>query len=379
MALAAVSSPAKGLQHLQEEVIEAGLCTMCGACVGHCPYLRRFEGRVVVLDTCDLCNGECYRYCPRTPTDWDVLNRTAFGAPYILDGLGTVRQMAMCRSANSQIHTRGQDGGVVTTLLTVAMEEGLIDAAVASMAADGTSPRGVVARSEAEVLHCAGNSYEASFSLEALNRLPEENSERLAVVGLPCQVEALGKMRAHPASETARIKNVRLVLGLFCGWALLPHAFHEFLRQTIDPREVIKFDITHHPANSFDIYDRSGVTSIDLDRIRPYVNPACGYCMDMTSEFADISVGSGRRMYGWNTVVIRSERGQEIYEKARSRGMIEVMPYPPENLEHLKRASLEKKKRALENIVRKTGSDDNLMYLAGSTARRREFLSLLER
>jgi coenzyme F420 hydrogenase subunit beta len=258
------------------------------------------------------------------------------------------------------------------------MEEGLIDAAVAASAADGTSPRGVVARSEEEIIHCAGNSYEASFSLEALNRLPEGNRERLAVVGLPCQVEALGKMRAHPASETARIRNVRLVLGLFCGWALLPHAFHEFLRQRIDPREVIKFDIPHHPANSFDVYDRSGVTSIDLDQIRPYVNPACTYCMDMTSEFADISVGSGRRMYGWNTVVIRNERGQELYEKAKCRGLIEEMPYPQENLDHLKQASLSKKRRALERIIRKTGSEDNLIYLAGSTERRQEFLSLLE-
>jgi coenzyme F420 hydrogenase subunit beta len=236
-----------------------------------------------------------------------------------------------------------------------------------------------VARSEEEVLRCAGNSYEASFSLEALNRLPEESQERLAVVGLPCQVEALGKMRAFPTSDAARIKNVRLTLGLFCGWALLPHAFHEFLRHTVDPREVVKFDIPHHPANTFDIYDRSGVISIGLDRIRPFVNPACSYCMDMTSEFADISVGSGRRMYGWNTVVVRSERGQELYEKAKARGMIAEMAYPRENLAHLKRASLNKKKQALENITRKSGSSDNLIYLACTASRRQDFLSLLER
>jgi len=378
MSLAAVSSTAKGLRDLQKEVLDAGLCTMCGACVGHCPYLRRYEGRVVVLDNCDLGNGDCYRYCPRTPTDWDVLNQTAYGAPYTLDGLGTVRHVAMCRSTSSQIHQRGQDGGVVTALLTLALDEGLIDAAVAAITSDDWSPLGIVARSEREILRCAGNSYEASFSLEALNRLPEESQERLAVVGLPCQVEALAKMQAYHTKATARIRNVRLVLGLFCGWALMPRAFHEFLRKTVDPRQVIKFDIPHHPANSFDIYDRSGAISIELDRIRPFVNPGCSYCLDMTSEFADISVGSGRRMYGWNTVVIRSERGQELYEMAQSKGVIAETAYPEENLVHLKRASLNKKKLALERIIHKSGSKDDLIYLAGSATRRQEFLSLLE-
>ena len=97
----------------------------------------------------------------------------------------------------------------------------------------------------------------------------------------------------------------------------------------------------------------------------------------MTSEFADISVGSGRRMYGWNTVIIRSQRGLELYEKARTRGLIAEIPYPGENLEHLKQASLNKKRRALESIIARSGSKDDLIYLSGSAARRQELLSLI--
>jgi hypothetical protein len=43
---------------------------------------------------------------------------------------------------------------------------------------------------------------------------------------------------------------------------------------------------------------------------------------------------------------------------------------PRANLKHLEEASLLKKKRALENIVKRTGSKDDLMYLRGADALR---------
>jgi coenzyme F420 hydrogenase subunit beta len=369
---------AKGLQDLEKEVIEAGLCIMCGACLGHCSYLRRHSGRVVVLDACDSFEVECYQYCPRTPTDWDMLNLTAFGEPYTLDGLGTVKDMFLCRSTNSHIHQKGQDGGIVTTLLTAAMEAGLIDATVAVKMSQDGSTDGFVARSKAEILQCAGNSYEASFSLEAFNRLSKDSNERLGVVGLPCQVEALTKMRAYPSQNRTNVNNVKIIVGLFCGWAMLPYEFHKFLQGIIDFRRLVKCDIPHHPADSFDVYDVSGVKSIRLDDIRQFINPGCGYCLDMTSEFADISVGSGRRMFGWNTVFIRSERGKELYQRARAKGMIEEAPYSSTNLEHLKQSSLNKKSLALQAIIDKSSDKDNLLYLDASLAIKEEFLRLLE-
>ena len=370
---------AKGLQDLQRDVIETGLCIMCGACMGHCPYLRKYNGRPVVLDACDSSEAECYQYCPRTPTDWNMLNLTAFGEPYTLDGLGTVKEMFLCRSTNSHIHQKGQDGGIVTTLLTAAMEAGLIDAAIAVKISEDGSTDGFVARSQAEILQCAGNSYEASFSLEAFNRLPKDSNERLGVVGLPCQVEALTKMRAYTSPNRTNVDNIKIIVGLFCGWAMLPYEFHKFLQGIVDLRQLVKFDIPHHPADSFDVYDVSGVKSIKLDDIRQFINPGCRYCLDMTSEFADISVGSGRRMFGWNTVFIRSERGKELYQRAKANGMIEEAPYPGANLEHLKQSSLNKKSLALQAIIDKSSRKDNLLYLDTSSAIKEEFIRLLDK
>ena len=60
----------------------------------------------------------------------------------------------------------------------------------------------------------------------------------------------------------------------------------------------------------------------------------------MTAEFADVSVGAAEGIEGWNTLIVRSERGQELVEAARKAGVIETDALPDESLNHLKGASL---------------------------------------
>ena len=72
----------KGCKELIEEVIDKGLCAYCGACVGSCPYLVSYKGRIVLLDNCDISEGQCYQYCPRTRTDLDTISQQVFGTDY---------------------------------------------------------------------------------------------------------------------------------------------------------------------------------------------------------------------------------------------------------------------------------------------------------
>ena len=304
-------------QSLYKEVITSGFCTLCGACVGQCPYFRvnPMRGSVKMMDTCDLNDGQCYQYCPRTHTDMDALYQCIFEMPFeeAHVGIGIVRDIFLARSADPEILMRGQDGGVVTTLLWTAMSEGIIDGAVETKMSDEKSPHGFVARNREGLLQCAGNSYEPGATLEALNRIPSNSKEKVAVVGLPCQVAAVSKMKANPPRNRADIHNVKLVVGLFCGWAFSPGIFHQYLKDHVNLSQVKKFDIPHHPAHSFDVYTAKGKESIELDEVRDFINPACGYCGDMTSQFADISVGSGHAKFmGWNTVIVRTENGENL-------------------------------------------------------------------
>jgi coenzyme F420 hydrogenase subunit beta len=67
----------------------------------------------------------------------------------------------------------------------------------------------------------------------------------------------------------------------------------------------------------------------------------------MTSEWADISVGVLEGRPQWNTLIIRTEKGQELVEKASQEGYLVIEEMPEENLEHLIWAAGNKKKRAL--------------------------------
>lgn len=353
----------KGSKQLLEEVVGGGLCVLCGACAGGCPYLVSYKGRIAILDNCTLSEGQCYQYCPRTYIDLDAVSQKIFGARLSEDEFGVVRDMFLARSAEPKIRERGQDGGTVTTLLTVALEAGIIDGAIVSKMSDDKTPAGFVARNREELLQSSGNSYEPSPVLEALNRLPKDSDEKLGIVGVPCQILALAKMRTYQPRNRVNIDNVKLVIGLFCGWSLA-NGFHRFLQENFDLSQVVKFDIPHHPGHTFDVYTKSGLKSIELDDIREYINPACSYCWDMTSEFADISVGSGRAAFrGWNTVIVRTTAGAELVDTAKKKGALETQPIPEESITNLKRASLNKKKRALESIVEKTGDRNDLLYL----------------
>ena len=350
-------------KELFDEVINTGLCTLCGACSGGCPYLVPYKGRIVLLDNCILPEGQCYQYCPRTYTDMDAISRQLFGVPYSDHELGMTMEVLMARSTDVRIKERAQYGGTVTTLLSLALGEGLIDSAILSRMYDNKTPDACQVRNMEEVLQCAGSNYMACPVLRVLNYIPKHSEERLAIVTTPCQGLALAKMKHNPPQNRVDINNVKLVIGLFCTWALSPDEFHKFLKENLDLPQVIKFDIPPPPANRFDAYTPFGKILFPLDQIKEFIMPTCSYCLDMTSEFADISLGSVEGLEGWNTVIVRSKVGAELMEIAKAKGKLEVDTLLPQNLAHLKEAALLKKKRALGQIIERSGDKRNLLYL----------------
>jgi coenzyme F420 hydrogenase subunit beta len=354
----------KTCQTLVDEVIKRDLCALCGACVGLCPYFITHNGRVVLRDSCDLPQGRCTTFCPRVSLDLEEINRTIFGIPYSWHGFGTIKAIFMARSAHAKIKARAQDAGAVTTLACFAREEGLIDSAILTRFEDKSLPRGVIASKKEEILACAGSSYVAAPTVEAFNRgAQEDDRKRIGFVGTPCQVLALAKMKDSAQGGRNPIGKLQLVIGLFCTWALSHPGFTQFLeREVTDP--IIKYDIPPHPANVLQVYTEKKRIDISLEHILPFVRPACQVCHDLTAEFSDISVGSGRgEVLEWNTVIVRTPRGMEIVEGAKRKGLIEIREIPKENLARLERASFSKKRRALDRIIQKTGSVDDLLYL----------------
>ncbi len=353
-----------GLKALEERVFDRDLCVSCGACVSLCPYLRSWQGRTVKLDECDLAEGRCFDYCPRSRVDLDELHQKLFGGPYKEIEMGTVRSVVMARARDSVWAGKAQNGGMVSALTDLAIKEGIIDAAVLTGRDLNLLPRGHIARSREDIVACAGSIYTSGPTLEALNRGPWTGDERIGIVGLPCMVLALAKMRTSSLEMRTPIDSVDLVIGLFCTWALDYESFMAFLRERFGDRTIGKVDITPPPERLMKITAGDEMYDIPLDEVRPFIRPGCHACPDMTSEFSDISVGTVEGEEGWNTVLVRTERGEELVKRAEMKEVIESRPLPGDKLSHLKEASLLKKRRAIDAIKDKGELEDRYLALS---------------
>ena len=361
---------AKGPMEIQENVLASGLCTNCGACVNLCPYIVTWKDRTLFIHSCDREDGRCYAFCPRTPTDLGTLRQALFDAKDLTPELGAIKGFYMTRSADEGVRRVSQHGGTVTTLIMLALEEGLIDACVLAEEGEEGLPHGITVSNPSEVKTHGRSKLVVSPTLAEFNKIVRKRTGKIGVVTTPCQAMALAKMRLGPLTpDDAHLGKIQLVIGLFCGWAFSWKKLDALLRTRIAPTAVIGLDIPPSRYHSLEVHTQDGIIEIPLDEVLPCVREGCRYCSDMTAEFSDISVGSARCPEGWevarswNQVIVRTPIGQELLELARAKGLLEFREMPEGNLERLKRASLNKKKLALTNLIEKTGDPEDLLYL----------------
>jgi coenzyme F420 hydrogenase subunit beta len=355
----------KGLQALESCVTQRDLCTFCGACLSLCPYLQSWKGKWVKLDNCDLTEGRCFAYCPRTQVDLETIHQEVFGLSYSNIEMGLFKQVKMVRASSPNLRQKAQTAGVVSALMKFALKEGFINGAVLTHRSLDHLPLGRVIRRPNEILSCAGSSYVAGPTLQALNQGPWKDSERIGVVGTPCQVLAMRKMSVSSLKRTTPIDRVTLIVGLFCTWALTYEPFMKYLKNRVNGAQIRKLDITPPPERLLKVITDDGhIWDVPLDEIRPFIRTTCGVCLDMTSELSDLSVGTVEGIEGWSTVIIRSDLGEEILSRAEAAGIIESQPLPEENLKHLKEASLLKKKRALLTLKERGELENGYLILS---------------
>lgn len=360
----------KGQKELKTSVREAKFCTGCGACVNLCPYQACYQDEVVMLHSCDLKEGGCYAFCPRTPTDLEAIKRHLFDPQDLTPEIGAVKDFYIARAADAGIRNGGQHGGTVTTLMTLALQEGIIDTAILADQGRNLLPQGIAVRDPEEIKKRRKSRFVVSPNVAEFNRLAQEGGKKIGVVATPCQALALAKMRVKPIPIYAeRIDQLKLVMGLFCGWALSWRNLLALLRQKTDLAEIEGMDIPPSKYHLLQVYTKKGTIEISLDEVNSSVRGACWYCPDLTAEFSDISVGSARLSEGWeeakswNQVIVRTSRGQQLVTLAKKRRLLEFRDVPEGNLERLKAASMNKKRTAVKNLTLRSHDPENLFYL----------------
>lgn len=331
-----------GGMELKTEVLGSASCSLCGACLDWCPYLKNIEDHLVMRFDCNVAEGRCYAVCPRTFTDWQELEREFL--PDAPADLFTGPALKVVKAKAAAAVPGQQDGGTVSALLRCAWEENFSKAAVLTGSDDGIEPLPVLAQSVEEIKAAAGSRYLASPGLRRLNGPELPPAGALTVVGRPCQIQALRKRQRGEAAKG--IKQDYLSIGLFCTWQL-DWDFRNHLQKKYPGQKLERIAI---PQHGLEVTVDGVAHPVPMDEVRAHIRPACGYCVDMCAELADISVGALEAEPGWNVVMVRSKLGAQLFDKAVERGDLVVAEYAPAEFERLQGASLNKKVRNLNNI-----------------------------
>jgi len=293
-------------------------CVGCGLCEGVCPtqavesFEHSFIGLKPTVDSslCSEC-GLCLELCP--------LPELAMP-----DNLKMIKAIFQGHSCVLELYLHGASGGVVSSILYHLFDKNMIDAALVAFYDDKLNIYGDFITSKEEVAEHAGSYYQPSKQMLNIKRIGKYKS--VAVVGLPCHIEALNKY-----VKRFNIKNIAMTISLFCTIGRMRIGFKNFLKE--------KFNVDLNDIRASSYLSRYGeercgkiiikmqegqvgFMCLDyLDYLDYFYTPiGCFNCRKMFGLNADISVGDD-----WSTktskkialVLANTERGESLLNEIK--------------------------------------------------------------
>lgn len=358
--------------NLIAEVVHKGICMYCGACIASCPIDILFHSdneEPIMRGTCAACQV-CYYSCPRIELPVAEIERRVFGRERSPEEaiLGIHIGSYSVRAKDTDILRRAQDGGAVSALLLYALEKKIIDYALVSgyTSQQPWKPGPMVARTKQELVGSAGSEYSPGGQVGGMAEIAVPNrsvvdyqEERMALVGLPCELQGFWRMNSHWIAAPKLGRNMVFTVGLFCSKVFdYQKMMVEYVQgaRGVDLRTVTKVNIK---KNRMLIYtgDRLAIDE-PVEVIAHAAREECNICVDYSAELADIAVGAIGSGSGWSTVLTRTPRGEDILGGAIEAGYVEAKKLDP----------LGRGMKFLETLCERKRLRDPSAYIRHSTA-----------
>ncbi|MHA1191580.1 MAG: Coenzyme F420 hydrogenase/dehydrogenase, beta subunit C-terminal domain [Promethearchaeota archaeon] len=309
----------KGWKELHDEIILTGKCVYCGACGAFCSNIKfDLEKEIPIEDgSCEDSNtcrdgfGLCYNLCPKTETNRfpiSLLDKWVFGqkSERILGHYIEIVSVKLSDKMRSKLPS---NVGPLTGLLWTAMDNGFIDAAIISENDEYFQPHPTIAKSQEELFKGAGYKPQQNPTISLVGEAINKNFVDIAVVGTPCQIQALRKLQYHPTFDFEAFDLVSLAIGTFCTGTFYNKALTDIYKENGLQKEEI------HDNFKLKVKANSKTLEIPLNILYDRaIRKACFSCSDYTASFADISIGNFGSEEGWDTFIIRTEKGKQIYD-----------------------------------------------------------------
>jgi coenzyme F420 hydrogenase subunit beta len=345
------------------DVTQWRLCLGCGACVPACPEKAislvdvRDKGiRPIINPTkCRKC-GECLKVCPgieishkssdtHTITDLDL-------------SWGPVLEVWEGYATDPEIRYKGSSGGAATALALYCLEK----EHASGVLHIGTQPQSplnniaVFSKTREELAARTGSRYSPAAPCERLDYI-RDNPGSYVFVGKPCDVVALRKSQEQNQSLK---DNVLLSISIFCAGTPSTEGTYSILDKLnlkADQVEELRYRGCGWPGTTCvktkDVQDKIHQISYEQswgDILSRYTQFRCRLCPDSTGEFADISCGDPwyRQIKpgepGWSLVLVRTEQGRKILNKAVKDGYLKLNPVDPETVPNSQKALLTRRR-----------------------------------
>jgi coenzyme F420 hydrogenase subunit beta len=304
------------------------------------------KGRYVARLDKERCNrcGLCHEACPGHGVDFEKLGATLFGDIPEDTAVGRYLGSYVGHAMDKGVRYNGASGGIVSSLLVFALQEGLIDGALVTRMRrdDPLTPEPFIARTREEILSAAGSKYCPVAANTALQEILD-SADRIAVVGLPCHIQGLRKAEQRIGKLA---QQIRYRISLACRLNFSFQGTARFLQNLgIAPNNVaaLQYRGQGWPGSVLirlkDGRRRTVPYAECYRQLGPYSLRRCTLCSDMLGELSDLTCGDA-----WIPQIMRTDRAgssfavsrtpvaEELLESAASQGAVELSELDLEDL-----------------------------------------------
>ena len=327
---------------LKNDVIDCGLCTHCGTCVGLNDSLLEFKetafGSLPVQKTIGELDETTYLACPGKGVPYPSLYNFLHGTEKHNFLIGNVIRSWIGYSTNESIRLNSASGGVITSTLVYLLNKGLIDGAVVVLRGTPNPEDAVpiIATTEEEIVASAQSVYmpvPVNLILDKVKTFPG----KLGFVGLPDQVASIRmlQMAKHPT-----VKNIEYILGPYTGTNMYKGAIRSFLRgkgiKDFEKITSLKWRAGEWPGYLEIILEDGRIFKAEkfyYNYLTPFfITKSSLITCDFTNELTDISVGDAwspvyeNQRKGFSIVLSRSETGDKLLKEMFNDKIISLDP-----------------------------------------------------
>lgn len=303
-------------------------CTACGICSTICPKscinfsLNRKDGNFAISVDESICIdcGKCQRVCPVLNTNIICEGSTA---------LGRTKAVYAVHSKNAKIRKHAASGGFITSFLCYLLENGKCDGVLISHR-NGVIGQSFIARSSEEIVASKTSIYAPVDYANGVEELLNTDCKRIAVVGLPCQIQAISNLE----KINKNIANkVILKISILCGKTPTIHAYryiakvagfeYENIRNVCNRGDGWPGNLKITYLNGEFKVPYKSLMSMGMLLSSPYLcNRGCLSCVDGVGLSADMVVcDAWTQKYtcqendGWNFVLTKSDKADSLLHK----------------------------------------------------------------